>query len=158
MDASAFFRYPEEEVRAAANAFLANLAEDDVATVLRFMQSRRYRAGELAARAGDHDRSLFIIVDGRFEVLAAGPSGPVRAQVLQPGEIFGELSFFDREPRSADVRAAVDGGALVLTPTGFDRLRVVQPRLALFLVLDLARVLSLRFRAANRMLTGMGRL
>jgi len=156
-DSSGFFQYPGEEASAAA-AFLAHLHEDEVAEVLAFTQSRRYRAGEMVVRQGDQDTSLFIVAAGQFEVLVNGPHGSQKAGTLNPGEIFGELSFFDGEARSADIRSVGDGEAMVLTAVGFDRLRVARPRLALMLVLDLGRVLSLRFRSHNRKLAAAGRL
>jgi CRP/FNR family cyclic AMP-dependent transcriptional regulator len=154
---SGFFRYPGHE-SVAASAFLAHLDEDEVEELLTYTQARRYRTGDYAVRQGARDTSLFIIAEGKFEVLVNGPQGAQKAGLLDPGDIFGELSFFDGEPRSADIRALVESETLVLTPTGFDRLRVNRPRLALMLTLDLGRVLSLRFRSHNRKLAALGRL
>jgi len=154
---SGFFQYPGEATASAA-AFLSHLHEDEVAEVLGYTQARRYRAGEQAVRQGDHDTSLFIVTRGEFEVLVEGAAGMQKAGVLGRGAIFGELSFFDGEPRSAHIRSTGEGEALVLTPAGFDRLRVSRPRLALMLTLDLGRVLSLRFRAHQRKLTALGKL
>jgi len=141
-----------------AAAFLAHLHDDEVEDVLAFTQARRYRPGEYAVRQGEQDNSLFIVAAGTFEVIVNSRGGAQKAGVLNRGDIFGELSFFDGEPRSADIRAVAAGETLVLTRTGFDRLRVAQPRLALMLTLDLGRVLSLRFRAHNRKLAALGRL
>lgn len=154
---SGLFTYPGQEPSAAA-AFLAHLHEDEVADVLAFTQVRRYQPGEFAVRQGEQDSSLFIVAAGRFEILVSGPRGRQRAGLLNPGDIFGELAFFDGEPRSADIQALIAGEALVLTPVGFDRLRVARPRLALMLTLDLGRVLSVRFRSHNRKLAALGRL
>jgi CRP-like cAMP-binding protein len=134
-------------------AFLAALDEDDVATVLAHTEARRYAPGELAIRCGDVDRSLYVITAGEFEVLVPAPDGPQRVGRLRPGDIFGDLAFFDGEPRSADVRAMEDSEALIMTLAGFDRLRLAHPRLALSVVLDLGRILSGRFREVARRLT-----
>lgn len=134
-------------------AFLAGLDEDDVATVLDHAQARRYAPGELAIRCGDADRSLYVITAGEFEVLLPAADGARPVGRLRPGDIFGDLAFFDGEPRSADVRAVEDSEALVMTLAGFDRLRLAHPRLALSVVLDLGRILSGRFREVTRRLT-----
>jgi CRP-like cAMP-binding protein len=77
---------------------------------------------------------------------------------LRPGDIFGELAFFDHQPRSADIRAVDDSEAIIMTSTGFDRLRLAQPQLALRFVLHLGRVVSLRFRQHDHRLAALGEL
>jgi CRP-like cAMP-binding protein len=129
--------------------FLAALHDDEIETVLSFTQPRRYTTGDVAIKAGEPDRSLFIVTGGRFEVLLPTPDGPMPVSTFQTGDMFGELAFFDNQPRSADVRAIDESEALVMTPAAFERLQVAHPRLALSFVLDLGRVLSMRFRDQN---------
>ena len=150
------FEYPGTE-RVDRPAFLTSLDEEEVAEVLANTQARRYREGELAVAEGGTDRSLFLIHSGSFEVLLAAEDGPIRVGTLRRGDIFGELSFFDAAPRSADVRALEDSEALILTPPGFDRLRLANSRLAFMVVMDLARVLSERFRDLDRRLVQSAR-
>lgn len=155
MGVSVFF---EDTDHAETAGFLAGLYDDEVATVLDYTQSRRYARDEFAVRHGERDRSLFIITAGSFAVLVPTPDGPRRIRVLHPGDIFGDLAFFDGTPRSADVRALEDVEALIMTPAGFDRLRLAQPRLALCFALDLGRMLSVRFREHDRRLAALGQL
>jgi CRP/FNR family transcriptional regulator, cyclic AMP receptor protein len=129
--------------------FLAGLDADEIGTVLSYTQWRRYTRGELAIRAGEDERSLYVITAGRFEVWVASASGRRRAAILHTGELFGELAFFDGQPRSADVEAIEDSEARIMTPASFDRLRLTHPRLALCFVMDLGRILSVRFREHN---------
>jgi CRP-like cAMP-binding protein len=136
--------------------FLADLHESDVTVVLEYTQARLYAAGDVAVRAGEIDRSFFIISRGSFEVVVPTENGPRRARVLEPGDLFGEVGFFDGLPRSADVVALEDAEALVLTQAAFQRLRLTHPRLALRFVLDLGRILGERFRASDA-LAGNGR-
>lgn len=130
-------------------AFLADLHEADQAVVLQYTQARLYDPGEFAVRCGDVDRSFFIIARGSFEVLVPTDEGPERVRVLEHGDLFGEVGFFDGLPRSADVVALEASEALVLTQAAFQRLRLTHPRLALRFVLDLGRILSERFRASD---------
>ena len=129
--------------------FLADLHDADLAVVLDHTQARLYKARELVVREGELDRSLFIISRGSFEVVVGTPRGRHRARVLRPGDLFGEVGFFDGRPRSADVAALEEAEALVLTPTAFQRLRLMHPRLALRLATDLGRILAKRFRASD---------
>ena len=129
--------------------FLADLHEADLEVVLDYMQARLYAPGELAVREGEHDRSFFIVTRGSFEVRVPTEQGERRARALAPGDLFGEVAFFDGRPRSANVVAVEEAEALVLTETAFQRLRLMHPRLAVRFVLDLGRVLSERFRASD---------
>ena len=155
MGASVFF---EAVDNAETAGFLAGLYDDEIATVLGYAEARRYTVGELAIRCGETDRSLYVITAGRFEVLVPTPGGPRRARLFGPGDIFGDLAFFDGQPRSADVRAVGEAEALIMTPAGFDRLRLAHPRLGVCFALDLGRVLSVRFREHNRRLALLGQL
>lgn len=129
--------------------FLADLHEADLAVVLQHTQARLYTSGEYAVREGEVDRSFFIISRGSFEVLVPNDESSQRVRVLEPGDLFGEVGFFDGLPRSADVVALEEAEALVLTQTAFQRLRLTHPRLALRFVLDLGRILGERFRASD---------
>jgi CRP-like cAMP-binding protein len=129
--------------------FLADLHEADLAVVLEYTQARVYSPGEFAVHMGELDRSFFVISRGSFEVLVPTSDGPQRVRVLESGDLFGEVGFFDGLPRSADVVALDEAEALVLTQAAFQRLRLMQPRLALRFVLDLGRILGERFRASD---------
>jgi CRP-like cAMP-binding protein len=139
---------------AADRGFLADLHEDELAIVLEHTQARVYARGEFAVREGELDRSFFIISHGSFEVVVPTTGGPKRVRTLEASDLFGEVAFFDGRPRSADVVALEDAEALVLTQAAFQRLRLAHPRLALYFVLDLGRILSERFRASDAVAVG----
>ena len=147
MGTSVFFDDPEH---AATAGFLASLFEDELAIVLAHMEARRYADGDLVVHAGERARSIYVIAAGQFEVLVPGATS--RRRVLERGAIFGDLAFFDGQPRSADVRAIGAGEAYIMTQAGFERLRLAYPRLAMAFVLDLGRILSIRFREHDRRL------
>ena len=137
--------------------FLADLHQDELAVVLEYTQARQYAAGDFGVHEGELDRSFFIISRGSFEVLVPTADGPQRVRVLEAGDLFGEVAFFDGRPRSADVVALEPAEALVLSPGAFQRLRLAHPRLALHFVLDLGRILSERFRASDALAGALDR-
>jgi CRP-like cAMP-binding protein len=139
----------EPGVEATERGFLADLHEADQAVVLQYTQARLYAPGDYAVRRGERDRSFFIISRGSFEVLVPTLGAPKRVRLLEAGDLFGEVGFFDGLPRSADVVAIQESEALVLTQAAFQRLRLTHPRLALRFVLDLGRILGERFRASD---------
>jgi CRP/FNR family transcriptional regulator, cyclic AMP receptor protein len=140
------FDYPDQTASLARRALLSDLHDDEVATIVSYAQHRRFADGEVAVRHGERDRSVFLVVSGTFEVRGGGR----RHGVLEAGAIFGELSFFDAAPRSADVVAVGVAEALMMTLATFDRLRLNEPRLAVLLLMDLGRVVTSRLRDEMR--------
>jgi SulP family sulfate permease len=59
------------------------------------------------------------------------------------------MAFLDPAPRSADALAFTDTDLFVLSRTRFDTLAEEHKKLAIGLVLSVARVLSIRLRYAN---------
>jgi CRP-like cAMP-binding protein len=84
------------------------LHEADQAVVLEYTQTRLYEEGQYAVRRGELDRGFFIISRGSFEVVVPTKGAPKRVRVLTPGDLFGEVGFFDGLPRSAHVVALED--------------------------------------------------
>ena len=154
MDTSLFFAYPDSAVKVASE-FLAGLHEDEVKAILGFMETWRVAKGEVVVKHGETDRGLYIVTKGRFEVLVPSRRGPRLVSYLAVGDVFGELAFFDEQPRSADVRAAEPSEVMVMAHAGFERLRSARPQLALSFAFDLGRVLSLRFRELNQRLVAL---
>jgi CRP-like cAMP-binding protein len=68
------------------------------------------------------------------------------------GDFFGEMSLFDRGPRSADVVANVNSSMLRLSTGSFERLTRDTPSLATPFLKATSRTLAARIRADNKRL------
>ena len=134
----------------------SNLEAGDLGDALPYFDLLTYDSGETAVNSYARDSTLYVIHSGRFEVLVPSDDGFQSAGYLRQGDIFGELSFFDREARSADIRAVEKSEALVLTPESFERMQREQPQLAIELLMKIGAVASRRFRAHNRKLAAVG--
>lgn len=66
------------------------------------------KAGKILIKENDMTRKLFILRKGKVRVFKQYMGGKITLAILTPGEIFGELSFFDSKPRSASVEAVTD--------------------------------------------------
>jgi CRP-like cAMP-binding protein len=111
-------------------------------------QSRNYRSSEVVIQRGVADRSLDFVAAGTLEVgvtyvdgMSISPLAKIRA-----GSVIGEQSFFDGQPRSANVWAVTDGALLCLPFNEFDNFGTAHPQLARDLLFALGRILSLRLR------------
>ena len=71
--------------------------------------TRHISGGKLIVREGGKSGHLFILIEGRLEVIK-GDS--VVAVLTEPGAVFGEMSVLLNRPHSASVRAASELGRL----------------------------------------------
>ncbi len=74
---------------------------------------REYRDGEVICRQGEPGDRMYVVQAGRAVVVREGNGAEVVVRELAAGEIFGEMAIFERQPRSATVRAK--GTARILT-------------------------------------------
>ena len=109
---------------------------------------RPYKASEVVIQRGVADRALYFVATGALEVgvtyvdgISVSPLAKIGA-----GSVIGEQSFFDSEPRSANVWAVTDGELLCLTQERFHDLARREPVLVRDLLFALGRILSLRLR------------
>ncbi len=104
-------------------------------------------SGEVLFRKNEPSDRLFIIIEGRLDVLLAlDTSEETIIASLGPGEVLGEMGLFlpDGE-RTADVRASRLTRLWAMTRADFETLLQRQPRL----VFSVARTLAKRLDAAN---------
>ena len=74
---------------------------------------RTYEDGEVIVRQGNPGDCMYVIQSGRVEVVRQSEQQEVRLAVLEENDFFGEVPLFEREVRSATVRAM--GQVRVLT-------------------------------------------
>jgi CRP/FNR family cyclic AMP-dependent transcriptional regulator len=79
--------------------------------------TQKFPAGTLLVREGESSRKMFVIKSGRVRIFRKYLGQHVTLAVLGDGEIFGEMSFFDGEPRSASVETLTELSAIVIDGT-----------------------------------------
>ncbi len=110
----------------AAIPLFANLDECELRNLAEATETLSFESGETLIREGGDGRNLWVILEGRCEVLKHrtrdGEDETVVLDVLEPFSHFGEMSFFHAAPNSADVRAQSKVRLLRLTRPAFDAL------------------------------------
>ena len=79
------------------------------------MREQQCKARDVVYHEGDPGDAVFVIQDGRVEVVRAAGGSELRLAVLGKGEIFGEMGVINDQPRSTTVRA-VETTSLVAIP------------------------------------------
>lgn len=88
------------------NAIFTHLSEDQLRMIAPHTRCVRFAPGEAVVLEGEEGNAMFQVVKGTVEVLKRMEGGVVKAVAqLEAGELFGEMSVFNEEPRSATVRA-----------------------------------------------------
>ncbi len=87
----------------------AGLDDDAAATLSGSMSPSSLRRGEILFNEGDDGNQLYVVIEGKIKLGRTSPDGRENLlAILGPGQMFGELSFFDPGPRSATATAVTD--------------------------------------------------
>jgi CRP-like cAMP-binding protein len=124
------------------------LSNVELEAVCALLTPRTLRAGEIIFTEGSLGDGLYLVASGEVEVFHSSKSGPIAT--LGVGECFGEMALVDKDYRSATVKARSDVELLHLSPEGLAQFRKAQKDGFSFLVMNIARLLSVRLREANR--------
>jgi len=103
------------------------------------------KAEEYLVREGEHSSSMYWVQSGQFVVTKKIHSEEVILGHIYEGELVGEISFLDKEVRSASVKALTDAELIEIPQETIDGIFRTQPKWLEALVMTLAE----RLRKAN---------
>lgn len=83
---------------------------------------RRLHKEEILFKEGDQSDSLYLTQSGQISIRRMRGLQMIEIARLHEGEVLGELSFFDRAPRSATAVAIKDVTILEIPFEGLDRI------------------------------------
>jgi CRP/FNR family cyclic AMP-dependent transcriptional regulator len=129
---------------------LAAVPPTDLAALEQSLEHRSFAPGAAIVEEGKTDQSLWLLRQGTCEVSKQiNAHGMQQLAVLEPGHVFGEMSFLHPAPHCATVRALTHVEASRLSPAAFERLRGQSPQLAAGIVTGLVQLISDRLRTMN---------
>lgn len=106
-----------------------------------------YKDGEEIVRQGKLGDSMFVVQGGRVEVLQHCQTGDEQhLAYLEAGDFFGEMAVFEKEVRSATVRAAGEARVLKVDKKAL----LTRIREDPLLAVNLLKTMSHRIRDLNR--------
>ena len=98
-----------------------------------------FQDGETIIRQGEYGDCMYVIQEGQVEIIRELDDNRVRLAVRQRGEFFGEMAIFEREVRSATVRALGNARVLTIDKKNFLRRIHEDPSLAYRMVQTMSR-------------------
>lgn len=141
-------------------ALLNGLTDEAIQIVLSAGAFRSFKAGSAVMREGEESDTMYLFLDGSVDVtrnltLKVAGKGFEKAEKsmvrLRAGTapVFGEMSMFGDEPRSATITAASDCVLYEVSRASFEELCRREPALGLELTRRIATILSGRVRKGN---------
>ncbi len=138
------------EVPLAAFGLLDGLSESELRDVASHFQRRIYPAGDVLFRENDPGDRLCLLARGAVEISIAGAGAHrLRIVTMAEGSLFGEAALLDGRPRSATAQAAEEIVVYELTRDELHEIETRYPPVAIRMMTNLARQLSLRMRETN---------
>lgn len=129
--------YPSERLRSllARHALFRNTSPTLLDGMIKFATVRRVRAGEEIFAKGDPGQSLQGVLSGRVCIYTVSPENEeVFLNILEAGELFGEIALMDGGPRTASARAMTDADLLQVHRDHFVPYLRQYPELALSMI------------------------
>lgn len=116
-----------------------SLEMEDLVDLLRGASKANFEAGSIVFEEGYSGHSMYVVVQGRFEVFKQVHNGTeAHIAYVDPGEHFGEMALVTDSPRMASVRAVEDSTVLRFTKSAL----FGQPKVAVFLLKNIAALMA----------------
>ncbi len=153
-----------ENVMQTCGKFCQALTRDEVETFLRFTSFRDVEPRGVIAEIGDVGDEFFLVVEGEIRLSQQEGSTDIEVGRVGPGGLVGEMSFFDKLPRTVRLRASKKGAKLiVINRPMYKRITIEHPFIAVnlleFVILSLDKLVrstSKDISSMHKTMSGVG--
>jgi CRP/FNR family transcriptional regulator, cyclic AMP receptor protein len=118
----------------------AELAPSECTVLAKLVHLKALADGEILLPEGARDPVVHVVVEGRVQVVKDSVHGRTLLHTLKPGDLIGELSFMDDEPRYATLIASGPTKVLCLNRADFETLVETEPRVVYKVMRTIMRV------------------
>ena len=129
----------------------SKLSPEDLEQIAEIAHEQLYSTRAVICRDGDPGTTLFIIVDGRVDVIKEKDKKETVIAMRNVGEFVGEMAILESAPRSATLRANTPVRALVIEGDAFKTILLDRPEVAV----SVLRHMSTRVRELNDRVSGV---
>ena len=153
-----------EQVKDTCHEFCAALTDEEVSRFVRYTRIREMGSQEVVADIGEISDRFYLVIGGSIKLLQVDGEKEFEVGRIEPCCLVGEMSFFDRQPRTVRLRARRSGVRLLeINRQMYNRIRIEEPYIATNLLefvirsLDsLVRHLSDENAKLHKQVTGLG--
>ena len=129
---------------------LSSLTDEQLDRFAQFVEVEKIPQWTVIVKQGDPGDSMYCILEGELRARINVLGQETILATLSAGDFFGDISLFDRGPRSADVVANSDSLVVKITTAAFDKLAAEAPDIATPFLRAVGRTLSARIRTDNK--------
>lgn len=130
----------------------SELTENEIYQVMKLSFEKKYPKDSTLFIEGMAGEVLYIIKQGKVDIIKKTPQGEVLLSSLGTGEFLGEMSLIDDSKRSATARVAEDSELVVITRKCFNDMLQGDPAITAKLLLHFLRVSARRLRDTDKRL------
>ena len=116
------------------------LSPSECGVLARLVHLRALADGEVLLPEGARDPLVHVVVEGRVQVVKDSVHGRTLLHTLAPGDLIGELSFMDDEPRYGALLASGPTKVLSLSRADLESLVETEPRVVYKVMRAIMRV------------------
>ncbi|HKV12066.1 MAG TPA: cyclic nucleotide-binding domain-containing protein [Thermoanaerobaculia bacterium] len=131
----------------------SHFTEPQLAQLAQCISRRVIPPGTAVVKEGERTHAAYLIQSGGIRIQRKTPYGLFSLALLQPGTLFGETSFVDREPRSGDAVTTSETELFGLDPDALQAIMDKDQRFQLALYWTFWKSLSSKLRQTNQNLT-----
>lgn len=158
------YTIPPEQLIESCGKFCQVLTRDEVETFLRFSTIRDIAPREVIADIGAIGDAFFLVLEGEVRLFQQEGLTEIEVGRINAGGLVGEMSFFDKLPRTVRLKAGKQATKLVvITRPMYRRLTIEHPFIAVnlleFIILSLdhlVRSTSKDISFMHKTMTGVG--
>src|SRR5690349_8193890 len=122
------------------------LDEDELHALALQLDEIDYLRGQMVFQAGERGGAMYIVQSGKVEIFLTDANGDrITLGFVSSGDLFGEFSLLDNDPRSASAQAVENTHLVVVDQNDLSLLVKSHPAAAL----DMMAMLTRRIRESN---------
>jgi len=76
--------------------------------------AKKLGTNEILFREGDDSSAMYVVKTGQIKVFKTKGNGEIELATIGPGQMIGEMAFFDGRPRSASAKAVKEAEVIAL--------------------------------------------
>lgn len=128
---------------------LKNLSLSEAKKIVLLGSIRKVSAKEHIFHQGEKGEEMYLILSGSVKVLAESEGKVKVLNILEEGELFGEMALLGEGVRTASVHAETDVELLRIDYNALERVRRRNPRISAKIYFNIASILSERVKTLN---------
>lgn len=149
---------PDEKSFLKSVLLFKDLPDSELAKVVQAVTSRKFDKHQTIFQEGEPGDALYVIKQGLVKITKGSNDGRNKTlAILKPGEIFGEMSLFSEDRRTAGAEAILECRVLVLDKASFISIHEKNPQIFLQIIHTLIERLSQADRQIKNLALGNSR-